>query len=145
MIERLVLFGATGDLTARYLLPALAALHEAGQLGAAVRLTGVSREDMDSADYRAWIAEQLERHGGTYPATARDAVVAMADYRRTDVTDPAAVADAVAGEGPSRSTSPCPRRCSPASSPPCTRPACRPGAGSCWRSRSARTWPGHGS
>lgn len=100
MIERLVLFGATGDLTARYLLPALAALHESGQLGAAVRLTGVSREDMDAADYRAWIAAQLERHGGSYPAAAREAVVAMADYRRTDVTDPAAVADAIAGEGP---------------------------------------------
>lgn len=99
MIERLALFGATGDLTARYLLPALAALHEAGQLDA-VRLTGVSREDMDTAQYRVWIAKQLERHGGTYPAAARDAVAAMAEYRRADATDPAAVAGAVAGEGP---------------------------------------------
>ena len=32
MIERLVLFGATGDLAGRYLLPALAALHAAGRL-----------------------------------------------------------------------------------------------------------------
>ena len=32
MIERLVLFGATGDLAGRYLLPALAALQAAGRL-----------------------------------------------------------------------------------------------------------------
>ncbi|MET8213062.1 hypothetical protein ABZT51_45555, partial [Streptomyces sp. NPDC005373] len=33
MINRLVIFGATGDLSARYLLPALAALQAAGHLG----------------------------------------------------------------------------------------------------------------
>ena len=33
MISRLAIFGATGDLTARYLLPGLAALQTAGHLG----------------------------------------------------------------------------------------------------------------
>lgn len=37
MIERLVLFGATGDLAGRYLLPALAALHVSGRLPEASR------------------------------------------------------------------------------------------------------------
>ncbi len=32
MIKRLVIFGATGDPTARYLLPGIAALHDAGLL-----------------------------------------------------------------------------------------------------------------
>lgn len=32
MIRRLVIFGATGDLTSRYLLPAVARLHEAAKL-----------------------------------------------------------------------------------------------------------------
>jgi Glucose-6-phosphate dehydrogenase, NAD binding domain len=32
MIKRLVIFGATGDLTARYLLPGIVALHDAGLL-----------------------------------------------------------------------------------------------------------------
>ena len=40
MIERLAIFGATGDLTARYLLPGLAALQADGQLGGRFRLTG---------------------------------------------------------------------------------------------------------
>ena len=35
MIERLAIFGATGDLTARYLLPGLAALHHDKRIGAA--------------------------------------------------------------------------------------------------------------
>jgi glucose-6-phosphate 1-dehydrogenase len=34
MIKRLAVFGTTGDLTARYLLPGLASLLAAGQLGA---------------------------------------------------------------------------------------------------------------
>src|SRR5262245_61270891 len=33
MIERLLIMGATGDLTARYLLPALASLRGAGRIG----------------------------------------------------------------------------------------------------------------
>jgi len=32
VIERIVIFGVTGDLTARYLIPALAQLYEAGKL-----------------------------------------------------------------------------------------------------------------
>jgi glucose-6-phosphate 1-dehydrogenase len=43
MIERFVLLGATGDLTARYLLPGLAALRNGGHLGAGFRLVGVGR------------------------------------------------------------------------------------------------------
>ncbi|MGV9351847.1 hypothetical protein ACWDSD_45690 [Streptomyces spiralis] len=44
MIDRLAVFGATGDLTARYLLPALAALRAAGHLHGGFRLTGASRD-----------------------------------------------------------------------------------------------------
>ncbi len=39
MIKRLVIFGATGDLTARYLLPGIAALHDAGLLPEGFALT----------------------------------------------------------------------------------------------------------
>ena len=44
MIARLVLFGATGDLAARYLFPALVALHAAGRLPAAFSITGTARD-----------------------------------------------------------------------------------------------------
>ena len=40
MIERLAIFGATGDLTGRYLLPGLAALRAGGYLGREIVLRG---------------------------------------------------------------------------------------------------------
>ena len=45
MIERLTIFGATGDLTARYLLPGLAALQAGGHISDRFELTCASRED----------------------------------------------------------------------------------------------------
>ncbi|MEE1770179.1 glucose-6-phosphate dehydrogenase [Streptomyces sp. JV185] len=100
MINRLAVFGATGDLTARFLLPALAALQAAGHLGDQLQLTGVSREDWDTERYRQWIADQLDRHGGSSPSEAREAIAVSARYLRADVTDPADVAAATAGDGP---------------------------------------------
>ena len=41
MIERIVIFGATGDLTGRYLIPALAKLYEAGRLPSGIKVTGI--------------------------------------------------------------------------------------------------------
>ncbi|WP_316741833.1 glucose-6-phosphate dehydrogenase [Streptomyces sp. MK7] len=100
MIDRLAVFGATGDLTARYLLPALAALRAAGHLHGGFRLTGASREDWDGNQYRAWVTEQLDRHGAFCRADARRAVAASAHYRQADVTDPSDVAAVVAGDDP---------------------------------------------
>jgi glucose-6-phosphate 1-dehydrogenase len=100
VIERLVIFGATGDLTARYLLPGIAALQAAGQLPAGFRLAGAGREAWDSDRYRDWAAAQLDRHAGGLPAAARRAVVSATGYQQADVTDAGSVAAAVAGNGP---------------------------------------------
>ena len=100
MIDRLIIFGATGDLTGRFLLPGLAALQEAGQLGAGFRLTGSGREDWDDAAFRRWAAAQLDRHAGHLAAAAKQAVVSAAGYQQADVTDPARVAAVIAGDGP---------------------------------------------
>ena len=54
MTCRLAIFGATGDLTARYLLPGLAALHAAGHLGDDFVLAGASREEWDSGEFQRW-------------------------------------------------------------------------------------------
>ncbi|WP_238007155.1 hypothetical protein KZZ52_37370 [Dactylosporangium sp. AC04546] len=62
MIQQLVILGATGDLTARYLLPALGALRTSGHLDERFGLTAVGREDWTADAYRAWAAEQLDRH-----------------------------------------------------------------------------------
>lgn len=82
MIERLAIFGATGDLTARYLL------------------TGVGREEWDTGDFRHWAAAQLDRHGGRFPAAARQAVVSASSYHQADVADIPSVAEVIAGDGP---------------------------------------------
>ncbi|MBF9067175.1 glucose-6-phosphate dehydrogenase [Streptacidiphilus fuscans] len=100
MIDRLVVFGATADLSARYLLPGLAALQAAGHLGDRFRLVGADRGEADTAWFRGWAADQLDRHAFDVPAEARKAVVDRAEYRRADVTDPADVASAIAGESP---------------------------------------------
>ena len=101
MIERLVVFGATGDLTARYLLPGLAALHATGRLGGRFELAGAGRQDWDTEGFRRWAADQLDRHGGEFPAASREAIVSASSYHQADVGDVASVAAVIAGEGPS--------------------------------------------
>ncbi|BCJ28610.1 glucose-6-phosphate dehydrogenase [Actinocatenispora sera] len=100
MIDRLVVFGGTGDLNARYLLPGLAALRAAGHLGDRFRLTCADRSETSTEQFREWAAAQLDRYGGATPVEARQAVVAAADFRRCDVTDADSVAALVAGGGP---------------------------------------------
>jgi glucose-6-phosphate 1-dehydrogenase len=100
MIDRLVVLGATGDLTARYLLPGLAALHAGGVVGDGFRLVGVGRHDWDDDAFRRWAGDQLAQHAAQVPVAARDAVVSTAVYHRADVTDPRAMAEVLAGAGP---------------------------------------------
>lgn len=100
MISRLVIFGATGDLTARFLLPGLGALHAAGLIGERFTLTGSGREDWDDERFRSWAAAALERHGGRLPASAKRALVAASSYRQADVGDRASVAAVIAGDEP---------------------------------------------
>ena len=92
MIEKLVLFGATGDLAGRFLLPALAALHAAGTLPEEFRVIGAAREQLDDAAFRQAAAERLEEHAGDVPARARDAVVRRLGYRPVDIGDARSVA-----------------------------------------------------
>ena len=98
MINRLAIFGATGDLTARYLLPAIAALHARGETGNGLQLIGAGRDDWSSSQFRDWAAAQLARHAGDVAATTRDAVASAATYRQADVRDPGSVASVIAGE-----------------------------------------------
>jgi glucose-6-phosphate 1-dehydrogenase len=100
MIERLVLLGATGDLTARYLLPGLAALRSDGHIGDRFRLTGVGREEWSDDEFRNWASAQLDQHAPRLPAAARQAVVSASEYHRADVTDPAALTPVMPGGEP---------------------------------------------
>ena len=57
-----VIFGGTGDLAQRKLLPALYQRDRDGQLPEASRLIGASRSDFSSDQYRAFAKEALETH-----------------------------------------------------------------------------------
>jgi glucose-6-phosphate 1-dehydrogenase len=100
MIERLVIFGGTGDLTGRFLLPGLAALHAQGYLGEEFRLVAAARDDWTDDRFREYAAGWLEREAGDMPAASRSAVVAASRYHKLDLGDAANVADCLAGTGP---------------------------------------------
>ena len=59
--RKLLLFGATGDLAQRMLLPSLAALHADGLLAPEVRIIGTARSDLDDAGFRHFAREALEK------------------------------------------------------------------------------------
>ena len=64
----MLLFGATGDLASRHLLPALAWMHAAGLLSSDFRLTGSGRESWDDNQYRVHVESQLLEHGDNLTA-----------------------------------------------------------------------------
>ena len=59
----IVIFGATGDLTKRKLVPALYALASEGQLPPGFTVVGAARHDMSDDDFRAAMREAVRRFG----------------------------------------------------------------------------------
>ena len=97
-MKRIVIFGATGDLTARYLLPALAKLYEAKDLPDGIKIIGVDRREWknDKNGFRRVALDSLERHAGGISAGARARMVTeVIEYRRADVTDAESVISAL--------------------------------------------------
>ena len=56
----LLLFGATGDLARRMLLPSLFGLHEDGLLNPGLRIVGTARSDLDDAGFREMARAALD-------------------------------------------------------------------------------------
>lgn len=59
--DRLLLFGATGDLSKRMLLPSLCALDAEGLLDPKLEITGTARSKMDDREFRNFAREALEQ------------------------------------------------------------------------------------
>ncbi|APX11557.1 glucose-6-phosphate dehydrogenase [Tateyamaria omphalii] len=60
----LVIFGGTGDLARRKILPGLFRRFCAGQMPKDARVIGAARGDMSSAEYREFVAEAVAEFGG---------------------------------------------------------------------------------
>lgn len=88
MLDTMVIFGATGDLTSRYLLPALAKLHQAERLSDPFHIIGVARQPWNKDKFRKHIADSLEKHGGQTHAEMRQGLLGSLDYERCDVSNP---------------------------------------------------------
>jgi glucose-6-phosphate 1-dehydrogenase len=60
----LVIFGGTGDLARRKILPGLFRRFCAGQMPPEAMVIGAARSDMDDAGYRDFVAEAIGEFGG---------------------------------------------------------------------------------
>lgn len=66
-----VIFGATGDLTRRKLVPSLFRIMEKHGVGADITLLGVSRTEVEDEEFRSWARESLAEHGLEDPDLAK--------------------------------------------------------------------------
>ena len=100
MIETLVLFGASGDLAGRFLLPALAALHASGRLPDDFGVVGAARSDWDDQAFQRHAGERLEEHAADVPLAAREALIRALRYQPVDLQDADSVAGVIGTAGP---------------------------------------------
>jgi glucose-6-phosphate 1-dehydrogenase len=85
----LVIFGATGDLTKRKLLPSLLNLAQAGLLPSQFGIVGIGREGVDDAAFRARILDELQEFAAPeVPKQTRDELVRHLRYLSGDFSDP---------------------------------------------------------
>jgi glucose-6-phosphate 1-dehydrogenase len=89
----LVIFGGTGDLARRKLLPALLHRYADGQIVAGTRITAIARDALDAGAYRARLREDLHAVLGETEAGKLDAFLELIDYHRLDATQDAGWAE----------------------------------------------------
>jgi len=87
----LLLFGATGDLARRMLLPSLYGLDSDGLLPADLRIIGTARTDLDDDAFRERAREALHEHlsPGFFQDGVADRFLARLHYVPLDINDPA--------------------------------------------------------
>src|SRR5947209_8137618 len=87
----LLLFGATGDLARRMLLPSLYGLDSDGLLPPDLRIVGTARTDLDDATFRERAKAALEEYlpAGFFQQGIADRFLARLHYVPLDIKDPA--------------------------------------------------------
>jgi glucose-6-phosphate 1-dehydrogenase len=97
--DRLLLFGATGDLAQRMLLPSLCALHADKLVHDDLEIVGTARQPLDDAGYRNFAREALEKF---MPAERRSGMATFLNrlhYQPLDANDMAGYAALAAKVG----------------------------------------------
>ena len=100
--DTLLLFGATGDLAQRMLLPSLCALHKDGLLAPELRIIGTARSAMSDGEFRNFAREALEKFLAPERRGSMAEFINRLHYQALDVTQPehfAELADKVGLEG----------------------------------------------
>ena len=98
----LTIFGATGDLAQRMLLPSLYGLHSDGLLPSSMRILGTARSALDDEAFRAFVADAIARF---VPSEQRNdatlqSLLARVQYQPASLDDEAsmaALAERIAG------------------------------------------------
>ena len=85
--DRLLLFGATGDLAQRMLLPSLCALHDDKLVAPDLRIIGTARSDYDDASYRAFAREALEKFLPDFRKSAIESFLPRLSYQVLDANE----------------------------------------------------------
>jgi glucose-6-phosphate 1-dehydrogenase len=83
----IVIFGATGDLAKKKLLPALLDLSCAGLLPDDVRFVGMARQEMSDEEFRALVREAIDARAHEHPAEQVREYLARVTYVSGDFTE----------------------------------------------------------
>jgi glucose-6-phosphate 1-dehydrogenase len=114
-ISTLLLFGATGDLARRMLLPSLYGLDSDGLLPGDLRIVGTARSDLDDGGFRNQAEEALKQHlpKGFFQQGVAERFLSRLHYVTLDINEPehfqrlaSAVGDPCNGVGIFLSTAP---------------------------------------
>jgi glucose-6-phosphate 1-dehydrogenase len=84
----IVIFGASGDLTRRKLVPALYSLHRKGRLPEGVSVVGVSRTPYSDQEFRDRLRQNVETFAGKFDAAAWESFAPRLWYSPGDATSP---------------------------------------------------------
>ncbi len=88
MAHTIIILGASGDLTARKLIPALYALHRKNRLPKDTRIVGFSRSEYPDEAWRAALRESVEQHDAEFSAESWNPFAENIFYRAGDIKIP---------------------------------------------------------
>jgi glucose-6-phosphate 1-dehydrogenase len=83
----IVIFGASGDLTRRKLMPALFGAHQKGRLPQQLTIMGFARRDWDDAAFRKAMKQSLDEYSGSVDTPSWEDFASRLHFQRGDLTD----------------------------------------------------------